>query len=214
MQDLLARHQKYDIAISEERSRINRDVHDNIGILLSSPLHSKELERKDVLIRQTLKDMREIIVNPVDEPKQLLELVADLRGEVSELFDAAGITLAWRDKALPEMTLAPAHVHTLRALCREAANNILKHSNAKNAMFDLSLRSKKLSIKISDDGIGMGESVTLGNGIENLHNRVTSTGGTFALSSPNAGGTHISLTLDTSLSQILKANQQPPRWRA
>lgn len=184
LQDLLARHQKYDSAISEERSRINRDVHDNIGILLSSALHTNEVERKDILIRQTLKDMREIIVNPVDEPKQLLDLVADLRGEVSELFEAADIKLAWDDKGLSEMTLNPANVHTLRALCREAANNILKHSKAKSANFDLSMRNAKLSVEISDTGIRMGAHVTLGNGIENLRNQVTSTGGSFAISSP------------------------------
>ena len=158
--------------------------------------------------------MREIIVNPVDEPKQLLDLVADLRGEVSELFEAADIKLAWDDKGLSEMTLNPANVHTLRALCREAANNILKHSKAKSANFDLSMRNAKLSLEISDTGIGMGAHVTLGNGIENLRNRVTSTGGSFAISSPKAGGTLLSVTLNTSGSQPATRAKSAPRWTA
>lgn len=60
----LRQNQTYLEAVDTERSRINRDMHDNIGVLLVSALHVDNLDRKDALIRQTLTDLREIISNP------------------------------------------------------------------------------------------------------------------------------------------------------
>jgi len=184
----LERHRAYEGAVIEERSRINRDMHDNIGILLLGALHSDDIVRKDTLIRQTLKDLREIISNPTHEPMPSRNLFADLRAEIRDLTEAAGLVLIWSDDGLPDVSLSPRQVHTLRALCREAANNILRHSSAKQARFDITTsEGATLSVAIDDDGIGLAKDRTAGHGLDNLRTRLQSCGGGLVVTSTVAG---------------------------
>jgi two-component system, NarL family, sensor histidine kinase DevS len=43
----------YEKGVAEERQRIARDIHDNIGVQLMGALHSREHARKDLMIRET-----------------------------------------------------------------------------------------------------------------------------------------------------------------
>ncbi len=193
----ISRQRERDQAVEMERSRINRDMHDNIGVQLLGALHSPDRDRKDSLIRQTLTDLRQIISRPATEEAVLSGLLADLRGELSEHLDAAGITLHWQDHGLtdaaaPDITLVPLAAQTLRALLRESTSNILRHSGAGRAKIviaveaagmDDRVRPLNLSIVIEDDGQSPPESWrNAGNGLVNMRHRIEACGGTINLS--------------------------------
>ena len=201
LSDLLERHHAYEIAVSEERSRINRDIHDNVGVLLMGALHSDAVSRKDVLIRQTLKELREIISNQAQEHALLRNLLADLRSEISDHVEATGLALHWTDKEMPDVTLPPRTVHCLNALFRETANNILRHSKASRVDVSVTLKKGLLRIEIADNGIGLSAGQPLGNGIENLQNRLRACGGSFVIASRADGGTSVIATLPLALSE-------------
>jgi signal transduction histidine kinase len=195
LSDLLERHHAYEVAVSEERSRINRDIHDNVGVLLMGALHSDAVSRKDVLIRQTLKELREIISNQAKEHAQLGNVLADLRSEINDHIEATGLKLRWQNTELPEVTLPPIAVHCLNALFREAANNILRHSEASLVDIIVTYKTGLLRVKIMDNGVGLSTDQPLGNGIENLQNRLRSCGGSCVISSRAEGGTSVLATL-------------------
>ena len=86
----------YEKGVAEERARIARDMHDNIGAKLLSALHSALPERKDAMVRETLTDLRNILNNLTGTTVSLDEALADLRLETAERLAAAGLTFKWR----------------------------------------------------------------------------------------------------------------------
>lgn len=186
----ITRHRVYAEGIAIERSRINRDMHDNIGILLLSALHCPEAGRKNTLIRQTLTDLREIVSNPLQEPRPFKDLVADLRAELSEVLAAAQIDLDWQDDGLPEISIPAQSVVTLRALLREGISNVLRHSGAKKVMINLTLQNGDLDITMRDDGHGFDPAQKgQGNGLRNLRTRLAPMQKGLTITSSSAGTT-------------------------
>ena len=192
----IARQRERDQAVEMERSRINRDMHDNLGVQLLGALHSPDRERKDSLIRQTLADLRQIISRPAAEGAVLSGLLGDLRGELGEHLDAAGIRLLWQDHGLtdaeaPAIALEPLVAQTLRGLLRESTSNILRHSGAALARIEISADTARgagdahplsLSVVIADDGRAPPEAWrSSGSGLANMRHRIEACGGTFRL---------------------------------
>lgn len=210
----IARQRSHDRAVEEERSRINRDMHDNIGVQLLGALHSRDMERKDVLIRQTLSDLRQIISTPTQERMVLSRLLGDLRREIGDHLEAAGIDLDWQDldsqdggltaPEAPDVVLSPVQVQSLRALLRESTSNILRHSGARTVRIALARTAQPggaaLRTVIEDDGTGQqAEWRNTGNGLANLRFRIEGCGGTLKIGAAgtDAGtaGTRIEATL-------------------
>lgn len=161
LDDTVTRHRNYIDGIATERSRINRDMHDNIGILLLSALHSPEVARKNTLIRQTLSDLREIVANKMQAPWSLHHLLADLRAEIAEVLAAAGVTLDWQEGEMPDTDVPPQTVLTLRSLLREATSNILRHAGARNLRTRLSQSDAGLDITSSGSGTVVSATIPL-----------------------------------------------------
>jgi two-component system, NarL family, sensor histidine kinase DevS len=188
----IARQRGYDQAVEEERRRINRDMHDNIGVQLLGALHSTDPERKNGLIRQTLADLRQIISTPGHETQPLSRLLADLRAEISEHFEAAGLRMTWQAPALPEVTLSPQTVQTLRAILREASSNVMRHAKADQVRITLDAREEgediRLSVTVSDNGCGLATGAQApGSGLRNLTYRVEASGGAIKIDSTKTG---------------------------
>lgn len=186
----LRQHQTYIDAVMAERVRINRDMHDNIGVLLLNALHTPGTERKDLLIRQTLTDLREIVSNPDQAEWHLAPLIADLRAEIAELLDAAQMTVSWQGTVLPDVSVAPLIVHTLRAFLREGVANVVRHSQAIGVTISVMQIADTLHLALGDNGRGFDMAqIQPGNGFRNLSDRVEQAGGAFDLSSGQTGTT-------------------------
>ncbi|MCG6114866.1 MAG: ATP-binding protein [Mesorhizobium sp.] len=174
--------QSYERGVAEERERIARDMHDNIGVQLLGALHSKEARRKDVLIRETLSDLRDIVNNASRPGLPLEETLADLRVEIAEHLASAGIDLDWTFDADERQggVLAPHAAHALRSVIREATGNAIKHAGATRLAITIRHRDGAMSVSIKDDGKGFDENATTpGNGLANMRARMAGLRGTF-----------------------------------
>lgn len=172
----------YDRGVAEERARIARDIHDNIGAQLLRALHSRETGRKDAMIRETLTDIRDVINNAQGAEAPMEDVLADLRGETADRLDPHGIALAWNLTAQAGATLSRPKVHALRALLREAVSNAIKHAEARAVDVSIRLDPDWLSLIVRDDGKGLPEQTApLGNGLTNMKIRVESFGGEISL---------------------------------
>ena len=197
----IARQRAHDVAVETERRRINRDMHDNIGVQLLGALHSSDVERKNMLIRHTLSDLRQIVSNPAEDGAVLAQLLADLRREIGDHLEAAGIGMGWQDCGLsdtdtPQVTLTALQAQTVRALLRETVSNALRHSEARNVHLRfLPLPGERLSLTIEDDGTGAkSDWLRQGSGLSNLRFRLEACGGTLVIE-PTQGGTRVLATL-------------------
>jgi len=209
------RRRAYEAGAEQERQRINRDMHDNIGAQLLGALHSQDGGRKDALIRQTLTDLREIVSNPGGDPVELKTLLGDLRAEIAEHLDSAGIALEWEEGDLPDRAVTPLVVNSVRAILREGVSNILHHSGADRAGVRVAMgmgpRADRLVLTITDNGRGLAPVQptpaslrTKGNGLRNLRARTEARGGAFSIRTRDGGtGTELRAELPLNSDQDL-----------
>lgn len=178
----------YEKGVAEERSRIARDIHDNIGVQLMGALHNTDYSRKDMMIRETLTDLRDIVNNASRPDLSFEEMLADLRAQISEHLFAAGVEMHWTADSEETAVLPLQAAHSLRSIVREAVQNTLKHAHAKTVVIAIRLKDGMLSIAVSDDGRGFDpDAVIPGNGLENMKARITSLGGEFAIERAGSG---------------------------
>ncbi|MFA6960858.1 MAG: ATP-binding protein [Opitutaceae bacterium] len=177
----------YEKGVAEERSRIARDMHDNIGAQLISALHSPAAERKDTMIRETLSDIRSIINNASEAGRTLEETLAELRYETADRLELAGLALDWRVEGNGVVELSAAAVHALRSILREAVSNTLKHSGATAVAILVSQREGRLRVTITDNGRGLPEKLIAGNGLGNMRARVEALRGTLDIANAQPG---------------------------
>jgi two-component system sensor histidine kinase DesK len=175
-----ARGEVAQLAASEERLRLARDLHDLTGqslsmITLKSELAAKLLRRlpdggdRDralaeaqevaAVSRQTLHDIREAI-SGYRRPTLAVEIIT-----ARSALESAGITT--HDDA--ELTLLSGtfdpDVEAALAWClREAATNVIRHSGARNCHVSLSRRADGLCLEVRDDGPGTGTGTSAGPG--------------------------------------------------
>ena len=174
----------------QERSRMARDLHDNIGAQLLRTLHSTDIERKDAIVGETLTDLRDIISHAQGGGMKLEEILAELRFETDERLNAVGIGLDWQASHAEDLLVDARTAHSIRSIVREAASNAIRHSGARRFGVDLQECDGQLTLTLTDDGKGFapGEH-RQGGGLSNMTTRAEGQGGTIKISS--AGGTGI-----------------------
>lgn len=178
----------YDRGVAEERRRIARDMHDNIGAQLLGALHSGDRERKDLMIRETLTDLRDIINNAAKPGLDLDETLADLRLETAERLDAVGIALTWQNDIGAAPGLSTSATHALRSILREAVSNTIRHSGASTLSVSLSRHRDEARLEIADNGQGFDPDRSVdGHGLSNMRARATGLGGELGFDSTSAG---------------------------
>lgn len=174
--------------VSEERQRIARDIHDNIGSQLLSALHSQEPDRKDDMIRETLTDLRDIINNAAHPGLTFEETLADLRAETDERLCAENITLNWAVKTGEAPGITPQTAHAIRSIVREAVSNVIRHAGATDVGVEIAWTNNVISLVVNDNGRGIDlDKLIPGNGLTNLRTRVTALGGSLGYSDNNPG---------------------------
>ncbi len=196
------------LAASEERLRLARDMHDLTGqslslITLKSDLAVKRLARlapsaeRDAVLgeiadigrvsRQTLHDIREA-VSGYRRPTLAVEIIT-----ARTSMEAAGITLD-DDPALTVRsgTFDPDAEAALAWCLREAATNVIRHSGAKNCRIRLTDRGGEFSLEVSDDGRGLSRegraaedegAIPTGSGLHGMSERLSAVGGRFSVGS-------------------------------
>lgn len=180
----------YEKGVTEERARIARDMHDNIGAQLLSALHSQAPEGKDTKIRETLADIRGIINNASGDGLPLEVAIGELRYETAERLEAAGLRLDWRVEAGADTPLSPATLHALRSILREVVSNAIRHAGASVFAVEIATAgdSERLRVTLSDNGRGLSaEARRDGNGLKNIRDRVTLLGGTLEMTDAGPG---------------------------
>lgn len=188
LEHAIASRSAYESGVAEERSRIARDIHDNIGAQLLAALHSDTTERKDVRIRETLEDLRAVINDSPAEALTLDEAFAELRMESAERLTAAEIELRWEGSGCDHTMLDSSTVHALRSILREAVSNVIRHSGARQTLVKVSSGDGSLQLRIEDDGDGcQASAATRGSGLSNMRARLARLGGSLEIIRPDQG---------------------------
>jgi signal transduction histidine kinase len=187
------------MALASERSRMMRDMHDGVGSQLVAGLHALRAhnvssESAVTLIDQILDDLRLAIDALEPSSAELLAPLGNFRYRLMPRLREAGIAVQWEvDDGVETLRFDPAVVLQVLRLVQEACANAIKHSQASEIVFRLSiLNVNSVRILIQDNGLGFDqEQVQLGRGISNMRSRAAEIGSELKLSS-SAGLTIIS----------------------
>lgn len=174
-----------EIALSHERERFARDVHDVVGhsltvISVKAELAARlvntqperavaELDDVQAMARQALDEVRSTI-DRLQEPTLNRQIQA-----ARTALDAAGITA--RLPSVEEVAaLMPAEQELFAWVVRESVTNIIRHSDAGAARIEVGPGW----LTVSDDGVGLPEDPR-GTGISGMRQRISEAGGTLHL---------------------------------
>jgi signal transduction histidine kinase len=202
-------------ALEEERARIARDLHDELGANLARIGLLTELADQAIgdpdktrhqlgrILTATRGITRQLdsVVWAVDPANDTLESLARyLHGHAEDYLSIAGIRCRFEASDLPEMPLSSSLRHHLLMIAKEALHNIVKHSWAATATLRLDLTGSRLTLSVEDDGCGCsapGDGRRRGNGLNNMAKRAQAAGGAIAIRpGTNGRGTVVVFTLD------------------
>ena len=212
LQSLLRRRQ--DMAISEERNRLARDLHDSakqqalaasfeLGTALTLYERNPQEAKKHLAEADTLVDsVRKELTNLVDElrpqPMDGKDFSEILKGYGMEWSHRCGIRLdvhvEGSDEILPAITR-----DTLFRIAQEALANIARHSSASRAEMFMEYGEDAVTLVIKDDGGGFDTSARhSGLGLHSMQERAESLGGSVSVTSEPGRGTRIVVALPKS----------------
>ncbi|HEY0040211.1 MAG TPA: triple tyrosine motif-containing protein, partial [Flavisolibacter sp.] len=197
-------------AVNEERLRISRDMHDELGMGLTKIALLSEVTKQhftkqtnDVAPLQEItatsrhltEKMGEIIwtLNPKNDT--LDNLGAYLKEHLSELSEMASLDLitVYPDQ-IPNVKVTNRQRQQILLVTKEGFHNIIRHANAKHVVFSMEV-GEDVFFTLEDDGIGFEETPVFespngkGNGLHNMAWRMKQIGGSLKIHKRKGGGT-------------------------
>ena len=208
LQNLLLRRQE--MAISEERNRLARDLHDSakqqalaasfeLGTALTLYDRDSEEAKKHLVEADALVDsVRKELTNLVDElrPQSIegQEFSEVLKEYGAEWSQRSGIELKTNVEEGEELSLETREI--LFRIAQEALANVARHSSASSTELSLEYGAKTVTLMISDNGRGFDTSLAhRGIGLRSMQERAEVIGGSIIIESVLNKGTKVSVTL-------------------
>ena len=200
-----------------ERQRIARDLHDSTVQSLASMIHKielcnrlmdmdsnrckLELQNLSKVVKDTIRDMREIIYNL--RPMSLDDIGFDvtIEQELDRLRNNSDINIEFVKNGNLS-TINSVVGLTIFRIVQEACNNTIKHAGAKNIFIEINYNNDKMIVDIEDDGkgfeIGKAKRDTnknTGFGLSIMHERIYLLSGNIDIKSKINEGTKIHIEI-------------------
>lgn len=179
---------------AEERAKIFRDLHDDIGVKLLALLHTVGDVRQADLVRSIIYDMRDIVSRSRRPPGTLLEVLAQIRDEMEQRLEAFNVELGWhQDPATPDVAMAGGSTLNLFRIMREAVTNAIRHAGASIIAVNIACRDGQLVFEIANDRPGPRRAPSGGSGTLGMQERAASLGGSVSWLNEPSGGVKVVL---------------------
>lgn len=190
----------YERGSVEERQRIARDLHDDVGARLLSGLYKTDVGETHRVLRDAITDIRTIVSGLSTDQPPLGRMIAALRYEAGERLAAAGVELNWPIDAQDDSSL-PLDYPVYRcfsAAHREIISNVIRHARARHVEVHVSNHEGRLRLSVIDDGIGIDaahvDGSQNGNGLRGLIRRVRDVDGIVSVR-PLTPGTMVEIAI-------------------
>ena len=205
--------------IERERSRIARDIHDDLGSQLTRITMMSESARGDLAdSARTAAGLQKIY----DTARELTRSMDEIVWAVSPRHDTLESLATYLEKfaqdwltttgfrcrldlplQFPEGHLTSEVRHNVFLAFKEALHNAVKHSGASEVLIRFSMKEKSFELAIEDNGRGFPADekakesssargrVASGNGLDNMKRRLSAIGGTCEIQSAPGNGTKV-----------------------
>jgi len=208
------RSQAAELAASQERAHLARELHDSVTQALFSmglTLRTMEilLETDPEAARGKVAELRELQKDALAEMRTLIfelrpsslesdGLVQALRTHATAVQRRTGLTVVVDAEPIERLPL-PAE-EALYRIGQEALHNVVKHANASSATLRITTDGESVRLSVADDGVGFApDEVPRGHlGLIGMRQRVDLVGGDLRVESRPGGGTLIEASAPTS----------------
>ena len=200
--------------LQEQRLRISRDLHDNIGaqltFIISSLDNLKYGFKLPEKLSDKLKSISEFTTTTIYELRDTIWAMnrtdislEDLQSRISNFIDKADLAaeqIKFKFNSnisdIETFKLTSLQGMNLYRIIQEAINNAIKYSDAKHITIDFNCTEKQVKVNITDDGKGFDlNSTQMGNGINNMKKRALEIKGEVEILSQVNKGTTIIITV-------------------
>jgi signal transduction histidine kinase len=187
----------------EERARISRDLHDELGQTLTGlRLRLAAVEARvgdDVAVQDQLAAAVEAVDEGVEEIRRLahnlrppaldeLGLGDALRGLIDEWAQLSELVIELRvESQTPDGEAA----EVLFRVAQEALTNVMRHAQASYVRLSADHRDGRWYLEVEDDGVGLSETGEVGLGLLGLRERLERAGGQLSVEVADAGGVRL-----------------------
>ena len=194
-------------AALEERQRLARELHDSVsqalyGIALGAKTARKLLDQNpervadpleyvDSLAEAGLAEMRALIFELRPESLETEGLVAALEKQAAAL--RARHEIEVKAVMCEEPEASPETKEAIYRIAQEALHNTVKHARARNVQMSMSCSSGRISLEITDDGVGFDAKGEFPGhlGLRSMSERAERLGGTLEVKAAPGSGTRI-----------------------
>jgi signal transduction histidine kinase len=190
----------------EERRRLRRDLHDELGPQLASlklnldiahTLVSRDPAAAETLLldlrsksQAAIADIRRLVSDLRPPALDELGLIGAIQEYGRQIESKDGLSIQWEmPEPLPPLPAA-VEVAAYR-ITMEALANIVRHSHGLNCQVSISIIGNNLQVKVCDDGLGMPENLQPGVGLNSMRERAAELGGTCVIEALPQGGTRV-----------------------
>ena len=199
--------------LDQERARIAQDLHDDLGAALTEISLTSDLIQNEslhqgisrVYVREIGARAREVVV-AMDEIVWAVNPRNDSTASLSAYccqyaqhhLKPSGIACRLKiDPALPSLPLNTEQRHQIFLAFKEAVNNVVRHSKAREMHVTISAPQDELLIEIQDDGCGFDAGLRAegADGLRNMPERLARVGGACTITSRPDQGTRVTLRL-------------------
>ena len=171
----------YEQGVHEERTRIARDLHDDVAARLLTLIHKSEGTPQEPLAREALVTLRESINSLGGRQEQSLDdVLRELKVDINFRLEAAHIELYWeQDRQIYKKTFTSRQATNFKRVSQEIITNVLKHAHASIVNIESKLSDGVFILSVCDDGNTklMSDWIN-GRGVNNIRTRVKELGGT------------------------------------
>jgi signal transduction histidine kinase len=210
----------------EERSRIAREIHDELGQVLTALsldvrwLH-KRLPAEQGELQEKTRSMGALITTTVNSVSRICSelrpailddvgLSAAIEWQAGEFSARTGIACNIQTEP-PEIRLSEELSVAIFRIFQETLTNIVRHAQASEVDVHLRLTPRDFLMRVSDDGVGMeatGPQKVDSFGLLGVKERVRGFGGELALRTGDKGGACLDIVIPTTA--IAAANKETP----
>jgi signal transduction histidine kinase len=205
-------------AIEKERTRIARDMHDELGAKLTrisflgntaqmssslNPETNQQIRKMAEAARESILSLDQIVWAVDPENDSLENLANYICRHASEFTANSSVQCKFKiPLKLPACSLSTDVRHNVFLAVKEALNNALKHSGATEVVIAISARDNEFEITVRDNGQGLATDDSVapkakrtGRGLANMRERLKSIGGQFTVATRPGEGTEIKLSV-------------------
>ncbi|HEY7149430.1 MAG TPA: sensor histidine kinase [Gaiellaceae bacterium] len=192
------------VAQEAERVGIARDLHDEVGQVLTgvllqlnsiaetAPEHRADLDEARSSVRRALDEVRRISSELRPEMLEHLGLVSALTELATTFARLAGVRVE-RDLATSLPKLAPEVELAVYRIAQESLTNIARHAQASQVTITLDSGHDRVVLRVVDDGRGFGGDPVEHGGLRSMRERALLVGGALAIKNAPDGGVEIRL---------------------